>query len=291
VGVKPGYGRISRFGVVACASSFDQVGVLTKSVADAALLVNIMAGFDPRDATTLMVKPAAWDGSSDLHGMRLGLPMEYFVDWVEPEVKSAALAAAERCRELGAEVIEVSLPHADYGPAAYCVLAAAELSTNMARFDGVRYGERAAGVKRIEGLYGESRGAGLGSEVKRRILFGTHMLSGANYERYFMQAQRVRALVGDDFSKAFECCDALLTPVVPAAARKLGESDGSPVEAYRNDSFVVGVNLAGVGALTVPYGTTAAGLPVGVQVIAPTLQESRLYRVASALEAMIGGGR
>ncbi len=292
VGLKPSYGRVSRYGLVAYASSLDQVGPITRTVADAALLLGVMAGRDPLDATTLdrPVPDYRLSLAGDLTGLRLGLPREYFVDGMHPEVASAIAGAVARCRELGAEVVDVSLPHTRYAVATYYILAAAEASANLARFDGVRYGFRAAaGGSPIE-MYKRTRAEGFGSEVQRRIILGTYVLSSGYYDAYYLRAQKVRTLIRRDFDAAFTQCDALLTPVTPTPAYRLGETLDDPLHMYLGDIFTVTANLAGICGLSVPCGRTAAGLPVGLQVLGPAFGEENVIRVGAAYENS-GGAR
>lgn len=286
VGLKPSYGRVSRYGLVAYASSLDQVGPITRSVADAALLLGVMAGLDPMDATTLDRPVPDYQAAlqTDLRGMRLGLPREYFVDGMHPDVASAVTGAIARCRELGAEIVDVSLPHTKYAVATYYILAAAEASANLARFDGVRYGHRAT----VEGspidMYKRTRAEGFGSEVQRRIILGTYVLSSGYYDAYYLRAQKVRTLIRCDFEAAFKQCDALLTPVTPTPACRLGEAMSDPLQMYLGDIFTVTANLAGVCGLAVPCGLTTAGLPVGLQVLGPAFGEEQVLRVGHAYE-------
>jgi len=290
VGLKPSYGRVSRYGLVAYASSLDQIGPITRTVGDAALLLGVMAGRDPMDATTLdrPVPDYSTALAGDLKGMRLGMPREYFVDGMDPEVAAAVKAAIARCRELGAEVVEVSLPHTRYAVATYYILATAEASANLARFDGVRYGFRAA----VEGspieMYKRTRAEGFGSEVQRRIILGTYVLSSGYYDAYYLRAQKVRTLIRRDFEAAFAQCDALLTPVTPTAAYRLGETMDDPLHMYLGDIFTVTANLAGICGLAVPCGRTAAGLPVGMQVLGPAFGEEKVLRVGAAYERSVG---
>lgn len=286
VGLKPSYGRVSRYGLVAYASSLDQVGPMTRSVADAALLLGVMAGRDPLDATTLdqPVPDYRTALQSDLRGMRLGMPKEYVVDGLNAEVAAAVKAAVERCRGLGAEIVEVSLPHTEYAVATYYILATAEASANLARFDGVRYGHRAGGGDSPIAMYKRTRAEGFGSEVKRRIILGTYVLSSGYYDAYYLRAQKVRTLIRRDFEAAFKQCDALLTPVAPAPAYRLGETQDDPLHMYLGDIFTVTANLAGICGISVPCGRTAAGLPIGLQVLGPAFGEPAILRVAHACE-------
>ena len=288
VGLKPSYGRVSRYGLVAYASSLDQVGPMTRTVADAALLLGVMAGRDVLDSTTLdrPVPDYSLALKTDLRGMRLGYPDEYFKHGTGMDVKVAAMisAAVARCQDLGAEVVNVSLPHTEYAVATYYILAAAEASANLARFDGVRYGHRAAkGQSPIE-MYEQTRAEGFSEEVQRRIILGTYVLSSGYYDAYYLRAQKVRTLIRQDFEKAFEKCDALLTPVAPTPAYKLGETAGDPLQMYLGDIFTVTANLAGICGISVPCGRTAAGLPVGMQVLGPAFGEEKILRVAHAYE-------
>ncbi len=286
VGLKPSYGRVSRYGLVSYASSLDQIGPLARTVSDAALLLGVMAGRDAMDATTLdkSVPDFAAALQGDLRGMRLGMPREYFVDGMNPEVAAAVKAAIARCQELGAEIVEVSLPHTKYAVATYYILAAAEASANLARFDGVRYGFRAAaGDSPIE-MYKKTRAEGFGSEVQRRIILGTYVLSSGYYDAYYLRAQKVRTLIRRDFDAAFTQCDALLTPVTPAPAYRLGETMDDPLHMYLGDIFTVTANLAGICGLSVPCGRTRVGLPVGLQVLGPAFGEEKIIRVGAAFE-------
>ncbi len=286
VGLKPSYGRVSRFGVTAFASSLDQVGPMTRTVEDAAVLLRVLAGRDPRDQTTLDAPVpdyrAALRGAS-LRGVRIGLPKEYFVDGVDREVMARVRAAADACAAQGALVEELSLPHTEYAVAVYCICATAEASANLARFDGVRYGRRAPG-ETLRELYVRSRSQGFGSEVKRRVILGTYVLSSGYHDAYYTRALKARTLIRRDFERAFERFDVLLTPVSPTPAYRLGTTTQDPLVIYLGDIFTVSANLAGLCGIAVPCGTTAAGLPVGVQLLGPALGEETLLRVAHAYE-------
>ncbi len=286
VGLKPSYGRVSRYGLVAYASSLDQVGPITRTVADAALLLGVMAGADPLDATTLDRPVPDYEAAltGDLRGLRLGLPRENFVEGMNPEVAAAVHAAKERCRQLGAQIVEVSLPHTRYAVATYYILAAAEASANLARFDGVRYGFRAAVDGSPIDMYKQTRAQGFGREVQRRIILGTYVLSSGYYDAYYLRAQKVRTLIRRDFEAAFAQCDALLTPVAPTPAYRLGETMDDPLHMYLGDILTVTANLAGVCGLAVPCGRTAGGLPIGLQVLGPAFGEERVLRVGHAYE-------
>ena len=290
VGVKPTYGRVSRYGVVACASSLDQVGPMTKTVEDAALLMDVLAGHDPLDATSLDVPPprlagcwAGMDPARPLAGTTLGLPKEYFGDGLDAEVRALTEAAAKRAEALGATLREVSLPHAGYGIPTYYICMTAEVSANLARFDGVRYGLRVP-ADDVVGQYCQTRAKGFGAEVKRRILLGTFVLSSGYYDAYYNRAQKVRTLIRRDFEAAFAGCDLLLAPVTPEPAWPLGIYQDDPIRNYLSDVLTVGANLAGCCAMAIPAGRTAAGKPVGVQLLGPSLGEPALFRAAHALE-------
>ncbi|MBM4148142.1 MAG: Asp-tRNA(Asn)/Glu-tRNA(Gln) amidotransferase subunit GatA [Lentisphaerae bacterium] len=291
VGLKPSYGRISRYGLTAYASSLDQIGPLTTNVRDAALLLNIMSGRDPLDSTSVPdPAPCADDGwaAAGLKGMKLGLPREYFGAGLDPEVAWAVRAAADACAALGAELVEVALPHTEYAIAAYYIIATAEASANLARFDGVRYGRRADGASDPYDLYTRTRAEGFGAEVKRRIILGTYVLSSGYYEAYYRSAQKVRTLIRRDFERAFGQCDAMLAPVAPTAAYRLGETTDDPLKMYLGDILTVTANLAGICGLSVPCGLTDDGLPVGLQVLGPFLGEERVLRVGAAYETARG---
>lgn len=289
VGLKPTYGRISRYGLTAYASSLDQIGPMTRTVADAALLLGPMSGVDPMDSTSIDRPVPDYSAAlgTSLAGLRLGLPAEYFVAGVDPEVSRAVEGAVAACRELGAEVVEVSLPHTRYAIATYYIIATAEASANLARFDGVRYGTRVPGVDPID-MYGKTRAAGFGSETKRRIILGTYVLSSGYYDAYYLRAQKVRTLIRRDFEQAFESCDALLTPVTPTPAYRIGEKSDDPLQMYLGDIFTVTANLAGICGLSVPCGRTAAGLPVGLQILGPAFGEEQILRVGHAYESARG---
>jgi aspartyl-tRNA(Asn)/glutamyl-tRNA(Gln) amidotransferase subunit A len=291
VGIKPSYGRVSRYGLTAYASSLDQVGPLAKDVRDAALLLGVMAGRDERDATSLDVPVpdyAAALAPDGLAGLRLGMPREYLAPGMDPGVAARVREAARLCESLGATVAEVDLAMTRHAVAAYYVLACAEASSNLARFDGIRYGFRAAGAADPIALYGATRAQGFGAEVKRRILLGTYVLSSGYYEAYYVRAQKVRTLIRRDFDRAFAACDLLLAPVAPTPAFRLGERLADPLQMYLGDVLTVPANLAGLCALSVPCGFTDAGLPVGLQLIGPALAEERLLRAAFAYESAAG---
>ncbi len=286
VGLKPSYGRISRYGLTAYASSLDQIGPMTKSVRDAALLLQAMAGLDPMDSSSLSDPVPDYTAAlrPDLKGMRLGLPREYFIAGTEPDVERAIREAIAVCRGLGAEIVDVTLPHTPYAIATYYIIATAEASANLARFDGVRYGARAAGAADPIELYRRTREQGFGAEVKRRIILGTYVLSSGYHDAYYLRAQKVRTLIRRDFEQAFRSCDGILAPVAPTAAYRIGEKGGDPLQMYLGDIFTVPVNLAGLCGLSVPCGFTGAGLPVGLQIVGPALGEAAILRVGHAYE-------
>jgi aspartyl-tRNA(Asn)/glutamyl-tRNA(Gln) amidotransferase subunit A len=289
VGLKPTYGRVSRFGLVAFASSLDQIGPLTKTVRDAALLMNAIAGHDPQDSTSLDVPVPDYAAAlgHDLRGIRLGLPKEYMVEGTDPQVKAAIEAALKNLNSLGAEIVDVSLPHTEYATAVYYILATAEASANLARFDGVRYGYRAENPKDLLDHYGRTREEGFGPEVKRRIILGTYVLSSGYYDAYYIRAQKVRQLIRQDFSKAFERVDALISPTSPVAAFKFGERTADPLQMYLADIFTCPANLAGVCGISVPCGFAEIDgkrLPIGLQLLGKVLDEAGILQIAHAFE-------
>lgn len=285
VGLKPSYGRISRFGLTAYASSLDQIGSLSRSVADAATMLQVMAGWDERDSTSLDLEVPDYAAAmqQDLTGLKLGFPQAFFVEGIDPDVADAVNAAVEHCRELGAEIIDVQMPHIKYAVAAYYVIATAEASTNLARFDGVRYGDRREGGN-PEQLASCTRAAGFGMEVKRRIILGTYVLSSGYYDAYYLRAQKVRSLIRKDFEQAFAQCDAILSPVAPTAAYPQGAKLADPLQMYLGDICTVPVNLAGLCGLSVPCGFTSEDMPVGLQIIGPAMGEEMLFRVGHQYE-------
>jgi aspartyl-tRNA(Asn)/glutamyl-tRNA(Gln) amidotransferase subunit A len=286
VGLKPTYGLVSRFGLVAYASSLDQIGPVTRSVEDAALVLGEIAGHDPRDSTSYPQPPKNWTENldRDLAGMKIGVPREYFTRGIAPDVLECVENARDRFSELGCEIVEVSLPHTEYAIAAYYILATAEASANLARFDGIRYGSRAPECADLKEVYLRSRSAGFGAEVKRRIVLGTFVLSSGYYDAYYRKAQKVRTFVKRDFDDAFQNVDLLLTPTSPCTAFRFGEKTDDPVSMYLSDIYTVSVNLAGLPALSVPCGRDRRGLPVGLQLIAPSLGEERLLNAGHRFE-------
>ncbi len=286
VGLKPTYGRVSRYGVIAYASSLDQVGPMTRDVEDCALLLQAVAGHDPADSTSVDTPVPDYRAAlgGDLKGVRVGLPREYFIEGLDSDVKEAVMGAITVCRELGAEIVEVSLPHTEYAVACYYLVATAEASSNLARYDGVRYGLRVDEGKGLLDMYMKSRAAGFGAEVKRRIMLGTYALSSGYYDAYYLKAQKVRTLIRRDFLEAFEKADVLLTPVAPTTAFGLGEKTADPLQMYLSDIFTIPVNLAGSCALSLPCGFTPSGLPVGLQLVGRPFGEETILRTAHAYE-------
>ena len=288
VGLKPTYGRVSRYGLVAFASSLDQIGPLARDVRDAALLLDAISGHDPRDCTSLTDVPPGFISAlgKGVKGLRLGLPREYFIEGMERDVEQTVRAAVAKLEGLGAEIVEISLPHTEHAVATYYVLATAEASANLARFDGVRYGARAEKAEDLLEMYGRTRAEGFGAEVKRRIILGTYVLSSGYHDAYYLHAQKVRTLIRRDFLRAFEKCDAILTPTTPTPAFKLGEKTQDPLQMYLADIFTIAVNLAGLCGLSMPCGFVARGgiLPVGLQIIGPWMREDTILRVADAYE-------
>ncbi|MDA0576586.1 MAG: Asp-tRNA(Asn)/Glu-tRNA(Gln) amidotransferase subunit GatA [Verrucomicrobia bacterium] len=292
VGLKPSYGRVSRYGLTAFASSLDQIGPMTRTVRDAALLQEILSGVDPLDATSVAapVPPYAAQLTTDLRGVTLGVPAEYGVEGLDAGVDKAVREAIARCRALGARVVEVSLPHTAYAIATYYIVATAEASANLARFDGVRYGKRCADAQDPLDLYKRTRAAGFGPEVKRRIILGTYVLSSGYHHAYYLKAQKVRTLIRRDFEQAFAVCDALLTPCTPTPAFRIGEKTQDPLQMYLGDIFTVTANLAGIAGLSVPCGATPEGLPIGLQILGPAMKEENVLRVGHANETARGEG-
>jgi aspartyl-tRNA(Asn)/glutamyl-tRNA(Gln) amidotransferase subunit A len=287
VGLKPTYGRVSRFGVVAFASSLDQVGPLTRTVEDCAALLQILAVHDPRDSTSAPVPAPDYRAELEagVRGLRLGLPREYFeLPGMDPEVRSAVEAATRALEGLGASLVPVSLPHTKYALATYYLVAPAEASSNLARYDGVRYGLRAKEAKGIRELYGRTRDRGFGLEVKRRIMLGTYALSAGYYDAYYLKAQKVRTLIKRDFEEAFRSVDAVLSPTSPTAAFRIGEKVSDPLAMYLNDVFTLPCNLAGLPGLSLPCGFTRGGLPIGLQILGRPWDEGRVLRIARAYE-------
>lgn len=286
VGLKPTYGRVSRYGLVAFASSLDQIGPFTKDVRDCALVMSVISGRDRRDSTSADVPLPGGAGAltGDIAGMRIGLPKEYYTDALGAEMREKIEAATKVLEGLGAELVEVSLPHTDYAIAVYYIICTAEASANLARFDGVRYGLRADGVRTVEEMYRETKSQGYGAEVRRRILLGTYVLSSGYYDAYYLKAQKVRSLIRKDFLEAFERCDVILTPTSPTPAFRIGEKTSDPLEMYLSDIYTISVNLAGIPAVSVPCGLTGTGLPAGLQLMGKPFDEDTILRVAHAYE-------
>jgi aspartyl-tRNA(Asn)/glutamyl-tRNA(Gln) amidotransferase subunit A len=285
VGIKPTYGRCSRWGIVAFASSLDQAGPMARTVEDAAILLSSMAGHDPKDSTSLPVETpnfASYCGKS-VKGLRIGVPKEYRVDGMPAEIDALWEQGIAWLKEAGCEIVEVSLPHTKYALPAYYIVAPAEASSNLARYDGMRYGLRVEGGS-LTDTYEKTRAEGFGAEVKRRILIGTYVLSAGYYDAYYLKALKVRRRIADDFDQAWQTCDALLTPTAPSAAFALGERSDDPVAMYLNDIFTVTVNLAGLPGMSVPAGLDAQGLPLGLQLIGKALDEGTLFALGSAIE-------
>ncbi len=289
VGLKPSYGRVSRYGLVAFASSLDQIGPFARSTRDCAALLNVLAGRDPQDSTSLDLPAEDFTSQlgRDLKGIRLGIPKEYFVDGMDPRIRAKVEEAIKTCRGLGAELVDVSLPNTSYAVGVYYIIATAEASANLARFDGVRYGHRAKNPKDLLDHYFRSREEGFGSEVKRRIILGTYVLSSGYYDAYYLRAQKVRTLIRRDFTEAFEKVDALVCPTSPDLAFKIGERVNDPLRMYLADIFTIAANLAGICGISVPCGfveEAGTALPVGLQFLGKPLDETRLLGIADAFE-------
>jgi aspartyl-tRNA(Asn)/glutamyl-tRNA(Gln) amidotransferase subunit A len=286
VGLKPTYGRISRYGLVAFASSLDQIGPFTKDVRDSATMLGVMSGVDPRDSTSVPQPVPDYTATLDgnIRGLKIGLPKEYMIGGLDPEVKASVDAAVKQLEKLGAEIVEISLPHTDHAVAVYYIIATAEASANLARFDGIRYGARVDGADPIE-LYSKTRGTGFGAEVKRRIILGTYVLSSGYYDAYYLRAQKVRTLIRNDFLKAFERVDAIVTPTTPTAAFKIGEKSDDPLQMYLSDIFTISCNLAGIPGLSLPCGfTSSPKLPIGLQLLGKPFGEATILKIAHAYE-------
>jgi len=286
VGLKPTYGRVSRYGLVAFASSLDQIGPFTKDIRDASTILGVISGRDERDSTSVPepVPDYAAALTGNIKGLKIGLPKEYFIGGLDPEVTGAVNAAVKQLEKLGAEIVEISLPHTDYAVAVYYIIATAEASANLARFDGIRYGLRVDGAAPID-LYSKTRGAGFGPEVKRRIILGTYVLSSGYYDAYYLRAQKVRTLIRHDFLKAFEKVDLVVTPTTPTPAFKAGEKSDDPMQMYLSDIFTISCNLAGIPGVSLPCGfSTNPKLPIGLQLLGKPFGEETLLRAAHAYE-------
>lgn len=290
VGVKPTYGRVSRYGLIAFASSLDQIGPITKDVTDAAMLLNIIAGYDERDSTSINMPVPDYTKSltNDVKGLKIGIPKEYFIAGMDPDVKKAVDEAVNVLKKQGATFSEVSLPHTEYSVATYYIVATAEASSNLARYDGVRYGLRKMPEKTrktpIVDMFEETRKAGFGSEAKRRIMLGTYSLSSGFYDAYYLRGQKARTLIKNDFDKVFEEFDAILTPTAPTTAFKIGEKTNDPLSMYLSDIYTISVNLSGVPAISLPCGFSKSGLPIGLQIITKPFAEEMMFRIAYSYE-------
>lgn len=286
VGLKPTYGRVSRYGLVAFASSLDQVGPMTKDVRDAARLLTVISGRDPRDSTSADVPVPDFEAAltPDVTGVRIGIPKEYFISGIDPEVERAVRGAVKVLEGLGATIDEATLPHTEYGVAAYYILAPSEASSNLARYDGVKYGFRTPRWSNLREMYRRTRDEGFGAEVKRRIMLGTYALSAGYYEAYYKKAQQVRTLIRQDFEAAFRTFDVLVAPTAPTAAFKIGEKADDPLQMYLSDVFTVPLNLSGLPGIVLPCGFSSTGLPIGLQIIGKAFDEATILRVAYAFE-------
>ncbi len=289
VGIKPTYGRCSRYGIIAYASSLDQAGPMTRSVADAALMLREMSGYDPKDSTSVKLDVPDFTKAvgQSIKGLKIGIPREYRIEGLPTEITSFWDKGAAMLREAGAEIVDISLPHTEYALPTYYIIAPAEASSNLARYDGVRFGLRVPGDNLIE-MYEKTRGQGFGVEVRRRILMGTYVLSAGYYDAYYLKAQKVRRLIRNDFDEAFKKCDVVLTPTATSTAFAIGGKDDDPIQMYLNDVFSVTLNLAGLPGISVPIGLGADGLPLGLQMIGRAFDEETLFKAAAALEKAVG---
>jgi aspartyl-tRNA(Asn)/glutamyl-tRNA(Gln) amidotransferase subunit A len=285
VGLKPTYGRCSRWGMIAFASSLDQAGPLTKSVRDAAIMLESMAGYDPKDSTSTNIVVPNYEAalSGDIRGLKVGIPSEYRVEDMPDEIEKLWTQGKEWLKAAGAESVDISLPHPKYALPTYYIVAPAECSSNLARYDGVKYGLRVTGDS-LDDMYKKTRAAGFGDEVKRRILIGTYVLSAGYYDAYYLKAQKIRTLIANDFKAAYEKCDVILTPTTPSAAFNLGEKVSDPLAMYLNDVFTVPASLAGLPGISIPAGLSAEGLPLGLQLLGQAFGEEQLLNVADVLE-------
>lgn len=286
VGLKPTYGRVSRFGMIAFASSLDQAGPFTKTVEDAALMLNVIAGGDPRDSTSVHIPVPHYtrhivDG---IKGIRVGVPKEYFIKGIDAEIEESVKTAISVIEDLGGSIEEISLPHTEYAVSVYYILAPSEASSNLARYDGVRYGFRVSGANSLRDMYMRTRAQGFGAEVKRRIMIGTYALSAGYYDAYYLKAQRVRTLIKRDFEEAFKRVDVIVTPTSPETAFKIGEKTDDPLKMYLSDIFTIPCNLVGLPGISVPCGFTSDGLPIGLQILGKPFDEGTLLRVAHSYE-------
>jgi aspartyl-tRNA(Asn)/glutamyl-tRNA(Gln) amidotransferase subunit A len=286
VGLKPTYGRVSRFGLIAFASSLDQIGPFTKDVEDCAIMMNVLAGFDQKESTSVQAEVPDYRlfAGQDIKGWKVGIPKEYFIEGIDPEVSAAIQKAISVIEKCGGKMVEISLPHTQYCLAVYYIIAPAEASSNLARYDGVKYGLRVSDGRDLLDMYKKTRMQGFGAEVKRRIMIGTYALSAGYYDAYYGKASQVRALIKRDFEEAWKKCDVILTPTTPTPAFKIGEKTDDPLQMYLSDIFTISTNLAGIPGISVPCGFTAGGLPIGVQFLAGHFEEGKLIQIASAYE-------
>jgi aspartyl-tRNA(Asn)/glutamyl-tRNA(Gln) amidotransferase subunit A len=286
VGLKPTYGRVSRYGLIAFASSLDQIGPITKDVEDAALLLGVIAGYDEMDSTSVDTPVPDYRRSlvKDVKGLRVGVPKEYLVKGIDRDVEDAVKGAIKVLEDLGAKIIDISLPHTEYAVATYYIVGPAEASSNLARFDGVQYGLRAKSAKDIIDMYTRTRSEGFGNEAKRRILLGTYCLSTGYYDAYYLKAQKVRTRIREDFEKAFGACDVIITPTSPTPAFKIGEKSSDPLSMYLSDIFTIPANLAGIPAISIPCGFSKDVLPIGLQIMAKPFDEETIFRTAYTFE-------
>ncbi len=288
VGLKPTYGRVSRFGLVAFASSFDSIGPFALNTKDAARVLGVIAGYDPADSTSVNVPVPDYGASlnKEVRGLRVGIPGEYFTNALDSEIRASIEGKLDVLRSNGAVIREVSLPHTEYTIATYYILATAEASSNLARYDGARYGFRAGGVKDLAEMYVQSRSRGFGPEVKRRIMLGTYVLSAGYYDAYYRKGQKVRRLIQNDFMEAFKTVDCLITPTTPSTSFKAGEKSSDPLQMYLSDVFTTSANLAGIPGISIPCGTDQQGLPIGLQILGKQFDETTILRVADFLETI-----
>jgi len=291
VGMKPTYGRVSRYGMIAFASSLDQAGPITADVEDAAIVLGAIAGHDPRDSTSMDVPVPDYtrDLAGGVRGLRIGIPKEYFIEGLDPEVASAVRGALDGLKAEGAELVDITLPHTEYAVGVYYLVATAEASSNLARYDGVKYGTRAEGAANLLEMYKRTRDEYFGPEVKRRIMLGTYSLSAGYYDAYYKKASEVRTLIKRDFEEAFRSCDVIATPTSPTPAFRIGEKVEDPLTMYLSDIFTISCNLAGLPGISVPCGLTGAGLPIGLQILGRQLDEATVLRAARAAEALAPG--
>ena len=288
--MKPTYGRVSRYGLVAFASSLDQLGPITKDVRDCALMLKVISGYDDRDSTSVNQPVPDYTAALDkgVAGLKVGIPKEYFEEGLSPEVEAAVRNGVSILEEAGAEIVEVSLPHTGYGVAAYYVIAPAEASSNLARYDGVRFGYRNSEAETLLEMYKRSRSEGFGPEVKRRIMIGTYALSSGYYDAYYKKALQVRTLIVNDFMEAFGKCDVMVSPVTPAPAWQIGEKVDDPLSVYLSDILTISANLSGVPGMSLPCGFSDSGLPIGLQLQGAHFEEEKLFQVAACLESKLG---